>query len=54
MTFGIWCFILTAACCIMGMYTPGDMFTTALNVITPVELTALGVILPVIKRNEKA
>lgn len=54
MTFGIWCFILTAACCIMGMYTPGDMFTTALNVITPVVLTALGVILPVIKRNEKA
>ena len=54
MTFGIWCFILTAACCIMGMYTPGDMFTTALNVITPVVLTALGMILPVIKRNEKA
>ena len=54
MTFGIWCFALTAFCCIFGMYTPGDMFTTALNVITPIVLTALGMILPVIKRNEKA
>lgn len=53
MTFGIWCFIVTAACCIMGMYDT-NVFNMALNVITPIVLTALGVILPVIKRNEKA
>ena len=53
LTFGVWCFILTAACCIMGMYSD-DIFTMALNVITPIVLTALGMILPIIKRNERA
>jgi len=37
----------------MGMYVKGDMFSTALNVITPFVLTALGLILPVIKKREK-
>ena len=50
---GFWCFFVTAACCIMGMYVKGDMFSTALNVITPFVLTALGLILPVIKKREK-
>ena len=50
--FGAWCFILTGACCLLGMYKPGDMYTTVLNIITPVVLTALGLILPAIKKKE--
>jgi amino acid transporter len=50
--FGAWCFLVTAACCIMGMYST-DLYTFALNVITPVVLTALGVILPQIAKREK-
>ena len=53
MFFGGWCFAVTAASCILGMYDK-DPFTFALNVITPVVLTALGVILPVIAKREKA
>lgn len=50
---GFWCFFVTAACCIMGMYSD-DLFTMFLNVVTPIVLTALGTILPLIKKNEKA
>ncbi len=50
--FGGWCFLVTAACCILGMYSD-DPFTFALNVITPVVLTALGLILPKIAQAEK-
>ncbi len=50
--FGGWCFLVTAASCILGMYDT-DPFTFALNVITPLVLTGLGVILPIIKKNEK-
>lgn len=50
---GFWCFFVTAACCIMGMYSE-DLFTMFLNVVTPIVLTALGMILPLIKKNEKA
>ena len=50
--FGAWCFVVTAACCIMGMYD-SDPFTFALNVITPVVLTLLGVILPAIAKREQ-
>jgi amino acid transporter len=49
--FGIWCFGVTAASCILGMYD-ADPFTFALNVITPLVLTALGVILPMIAKKE--
>ncbi|WP_029320790.1 APC family permease [Butyrivibrio sp. AE3004] len=52
MLFGAWCFIVTAASCILGMYD-ADPFTFALNVITPLVLTGLGVILPIIAKNEK-
>lgn len=52
MFFGAWCFLVTAASCILGMYDK-DPFTFALNVITPVVLTALGVILPIIAGREK-
>lgn len=51
--FGFWCFFLTAFCCVLGMYKEGDLFTTLLNVITPIVLTALGLILPMIKNREK-
>lgn len=50
---GFWCFFVTAACCIMGMYSE-DLFTMFLNIATPIVLTALGMILPLIKKNEKA
>ncbi|WP_194610617.1 amino acid permease [Clostridium vitabionis] len=50
--FGVWCFFLTGACCILGMYKKGDMYTTLLNVITPLVLIALGLILPAIKKRE--
>jgi amino acid transporter len=50
--FGAWCFLVTAACCIMGMYD-ADPFTFALNVITPVVLTLLGIILPQIAKREQ-
>jgi len=50
--FGCWCFAITAASCILGMYDT-DPFTFALNVITPLVLVALGVIMPIIAKNEK-
>ena len=50
--FGGWCFLITAASCILGMYSD-DMFTFALNVITPVILTALGLIMPQIAKREQ-
>ena len=51
--FGAWCFILTAACCLLGMYSD-DFFTMALNIITPIVLTALGVIMPYLAKRERA
>ena len=37
-------FFVTLICCIMGMYNKNP-FTFAMNVITPVVLTALGIIM---------
>lgn len=51
MFFGCWCFAVTLICCIMGMYST-DLFTMALNIITPIVLTALGLILPQIAKRE--
>jgi len=51
--FGWWCLLITLACCILGMYDK-DAFTFALNIITPVVLTALGLILPAIAKKQKA
>lgn len=53
-TAGIWCFGVTALCCVLGMYVEGDIASTALNIVTPFVLTALGLILPVIKKREAA
>lgn len=52
-TAGVWCFLVTAVCSILGMYVEGDIASTALNIITPFVLTALGLILPEIKKREK-
>ena len=52
MVSGIWCFAVTAFCCILGMYVKGDILSTAMNIITPFVLTALGLILPIIKKRE--
>lgn len=51
--FGAWCFVITLACCILGMYSD-DAFQLALNVITPVVLVALGIILPKIRASQDA
>ena len=53
LTAGIWCFVLTAACCLLGMYKEGDMFTTLLNILTPIVLVALGLIMPYFAKREK-
>ena len=50
--FGIWCFIVTAACCVLGMYDK-DPFTFALNVIATVVLCALGLIMPKLAEKER-
>lgn len=50
--FGAWCFLVTAACCILGMYSK-DTFTMALNIITPIVLTALGMIMPYLAKRER-
>ena len=49
--FGAWCFAVTAACCLMGMYDK-DPLTLTLNIATPLVLFALGLILPRIAERE--
>jgi amino acid transporter len=51
--FGWWCFIVTAFCCILGMYSD-DPFTMLLNIITPIVLTLLGLIMPYLAKREKS
>ena len=48
--FGFFCFALTLVCCILGMYVANDIFSTLLNVVTPIILVALGLILAMIKK----
>jgi len=50
--FGGWCFFLTAACCILGMYKEGDLFQTCINVLAPFIFIAIGVILPIIAKKQ--
>lgn len=52
LTAGIWCFAVTAASCLFGMYVEGDLYSTLLNIITPFVLAALGIILTVLKKRE--
>ncbi|MBV7391971.1 MULTISPECIES: amino acid permease [Enterococcus] len=59
---GLWCFLFTALACILGMIpkieyaaNPGSwMFQLASNIITPFVLIALGMILPMIAKRERA
>lgn len=51
MFIGAWCFVITLACCIMGMWSP-DKIQMALNIATPVIIVVLGLLLPVIRKNE--
>ena len=50
--FGYWCLIVTAACCIMGMYSK-DTFTMILNIVTPCVLVGLGMIMPYLAKRER-
>ncbi len=51
--FGGWCFFVTAASCLLGMYNDNKV-TMAMNIITPIVLTALGMILPIIAKKQQA
>lgn len=53
LTFGIWCFVVTAVCCIFGMWSK-DKFTLALNIVTPIVYVALGLIFPKIRSKQDA
>lgn len=50
---GGWCFFVTAACCLLGMYST-DTFTMVLNIVTPIVLTAIGMIMPYLRKRELA
>ena len=51
---GGWCFFVTACCCLCGTDVEGDLKATLMNIVTPFVLTALGLILPEIKKRERA
>lgn len=46
---GGWCFLLTAASCIMGIYSE-DRFIMIMNIIVPLCLIGLGLIMPLIAK----
>ncbi len=48
---GGWCFFITAACCLLGMYSD-DTFKLVMNIVTPIVLVLLGLILPQIARRQ--
>ena len=52
LAFGVWCFLITAVSCLLGMHSK-DTFTMALNIITPLVLSILGIIMPLLAKNEK-
>ena len=52
LAFGVWCFLITAVSCLLGMHSK-DPFTFALNVITPLVLSILGIIMPLLAKREK-
>lgn len=49
---GIWCFIVTAACDLLGMYDQ-DPFTMFLKIAAPLVLFALGIIMPILAKREQ-
>ena len=57
MTVATWCFVLTLASCIMGMYTTNkdgsiNIFQTVSNVIVPIVLVCLGFVMMAIARRK--
>lgn len=52
MIIGGWCFLLTAAACIMGIYSE-DRFELILNIVVPICLIGLGLIMPLIARKRQ-
>ena len=53
MILGGWCFLITAASCILGIYSD-DPFKMVLNILTPLVLLGLGLIMPYLAKREKA
>lgn len=51
LVFGFWCFFVTLACCILGIYSD-DLFQLGLNILTPIILIALGLLLPIIRKSQ--
>ena len=51
LAFGVWCFLITAVSCLLGMHSK-DTFTMAVNVITPLVLSVLGIIMPLLAKRE--
>ena len=50
--FGVWCFLITAVCICLGMYSE-DTFTLILNIATPLFLFTLGLVMPLLAKREK-
>lgn len=51
---GSWCFLVTAVCCMLKIFNADNTLSLVLNIVTPIVLTALGLILPIIKKNQDA
>ncbi|GAA0126253.1 MULTISPECIES: amino acid permease [Clostridium] len=51
--FGAWCFAFTAFACIGGMYSE-DKFQLVLNIVTPFVLIGLGLIMPILAKNNES
>lgn len=49
---GGWCFFLTAAACILGIYDPSP-FKMIMNLVTPLVLISLGLIMPRIAKKQR-
>lgn len=52
--FGCWCFFVTAACCLLGVYSEGDVLRTCLNIAAPFVFLLLGLIMPAIRKHQDA
>lgn len=53
MVLGAWCFLITAICCLLAMWSK-DGVQMLLNIATPFVLVILGLILPVIRKYQDA
>ncbi len=49
---GGWCFFVTAASCILGIYSE-DPFRLVMNIVTPLVLLGLGLIMPYLAKRER-